>query len=148
MSQSISSMLMNGKRYMQTWPMQKELYPLFPECRVIAATQFSLKVIPPLAVISAMLLLNTYGIEYLPQAIAVAAFFVSLPVQGLIWLGHRSNQRLPPAVRSWYQQIHHKMQVQGCALQQPATRPKYMELAYLLKTAFDELDKVFTRQWF
>lgn len=148
MAQSITSMLKDGQQYMQTWPMQKQLYPLFPECRVIAATQFSLKVMPPLAVLSALLLIKTYGFDYIPQAIAISAFFLSLPMQGLMWLGHRSNQVLPPAIRHWYQQIHHKMQLQGCALQATKAKPKYRELGRLLKTAFDELDKVFTRQWF
>jgi uncharacterized membrane protein YfbV (UPF0208 family) len=40
------------------------------------------------------------------------------------------------------------MQVQGCALQNPQGKPKYMELARLLKTAFKELDKAFTKRWF
>lgn len=148
MSLSFATMIKDGQQYMQIWPMQKELYSLFPECRVIAATRFSIKLMPALAVVSAALIINTYGYTHLPQAIAIAAFFLSLPLQGLIWLGHRSNQVLPPAMRGWYQEIHYKMQMQGCALREAQTKPKYMELAKLLKTAFDELDKVFTKQWF
>lgn len=148
MAHSLGMTLKDGQAYMQTWPMQKELYALFPECRVIAATKFSLKVMPPMAVFSAMVMVNTLGYEYLPQAIAVAAFFISLPMQGLFWLGHRSNQVLPPSVRTWYLEIHQKMCSQGCQLQAAKARPKYKELANLLKTAFEELDRVFTRQWF
>lgn len=148
MPQSIFSMVRDGQQYMRVWPMKKELYALFPECRVIAATRFSLKVMPPLAILSAAILVNQFGAAYLPQAIAIAAFFVSLPMQGLIWLGYRANQTLPPGTRSWYQQIYQKMQQQGCALQASKANPRYFELARLLRTAFDELDKVFTRQWF
>ncbi len=61
---------------------------------------------------------------------------------------HRSNQNLPPALKQWYLDIHYKMQMQGCALQPPKARPDYKELAVLLKTAFDELDKAFTKRWF
>jgi uncharacterized membrane protein YfbV (UPF0208 family) len=148
MPQTLTTLLKDGQQYMQTWPIQKQLYGLFPECRVISATKLSIKAMPPLAVLTLAASYNYSSYEYLPQAIATAAFFLSLPVQGLLWLGHRSNQILPPATNSWYQDIHHKMQVQGCALQSPKARPKYKELAKLLKTAFDELDKVFTKQWF
>lgn len=148
MSLPLTTMLKDGQVYMQTWPMKKELYPLFPECRVISATRFSIKVMPALAVISAAAIINHFGPGHIPQAIAVAAFFISMPLQGMLWLGHRSNQVLPPAMQGWYKEIHYKMQVQGCALRETKANPKYMELARLLKTAFDELDRVFTKQWF
>lgn len=148
MAQPVTRIFKQGQQYMQTWPMQKELYGLFPECRVIAATRFSMNVMPPLAVLSAFLLVNHFGYDYLPQAITIAAFFLSLPLQGLAWLGHRSQQPLPPSIKSWYLDIHQKMRLQGCQLQAAKARPKYQELARLLKTAFTELDKVFTKQWF
>lgn len=148
MAQSLGMTLRDGQTYLKTWPMQKELYTLFPECRVIAATKFSIRVMPPMAVLSAMVMVNVLGYEYLPQAIAVAAFFISLPMQGLFWLGHRSNQLLPPSIRHWYLEIHQKMRLEGCNVQAVKAKPRYKELAKLLKTAFDELDRVFTRQWF
>ncbi|MFT4993232.1 MAG: uncharacterized membrane protein YfbV (UPF0208 family) [Paraglaciecola sp.] len=148
MAQTLTTLFKDGQRYMHTWPMQKQLYGLFPECRVISATKLSMKAMPPLAVLTVAVSYHYLAAEYLPQAIATAAFFISLPLQGLLWLGHRSNQVLPPATHHWYQDIYHKMQLQGCALQRPQARPKFKELASLLKTAFDELDKVFTKQWF
>jgi uncharacterized membrane protein YfbV (UPF0208 family) len=93
-------------------------------------------------------MLNTFGTDYLPQALAVGAFFLSMPMQGLLWLGKRSNQTLPPQLRHWYQEILTKMRAQGCAVQNPQHKPRYRELARLLKTAFEDLDKAFTRQWF
>lgn len=148
MSLSIATLFKDGQEYMRIWPMQRELYALFPECRVIAATKFSIKVMPPIAVVTGVAFINNYGMEFLPQAIAMAAFFLSLPLQGFLWLGHRANQNLPPALHQWYEEIHHKMQLQGCALRNVEPKPKYIELARLLKTAFDELDKVFRKQWF
>lgn len=148
MSQPITDMFRDGHNYLKTWPMQKELYSLFPECRVIAATKLSIKVMPPLAVFSTATIINFYGYELAPQAIAIGAFFISLPLQGLMWLGHRSNQTLPPNLRVWYQEIHHKMQVSGCNVSSLKAKPKYMELASLLKMAFSELDRVFTQKWF
>lgn len=148
MAQTIGTMLKDGQQYMLLWPSQKQLTTLFPENRVIAATKLSIKVMPPLAVLSVAAMVNFQGAEQLPQALAVGAFFLTLPMQGLLWLGHRANQLLPPSLSSWYFEIHQNMQQQGCALQSPKAKPKYMELAGLLKTAFDELDKAFTKRWF
>lgn len=148
MAQSMVTMLKDGQDYMNTWPVKKELYSLFPECRIVSATRFAIKFMPPAAVLACAGLLNTFGSEYLPQALTIGAFFLSLPLQGILWLGHRSNQHLSPQLRHWYLDIHSKMRAQGCAVQSVKSRPKYMELAKLLKTAFDDLDKVFTQQWF
>jgi uncharacterized membrane protein YfbV (UPF0208 family) len=141
-------MLKDGQQYMQTWPVQPQLFAMFPECRVISATKFSIKVMPALAVITLAILINLQGLEKLPQNLALGAFFLSLPMQGLVWLGHRANQTLPPSLNSWYLDIHQKMQLQGCALQSPKAKPQYKELARLLKTAFDDLDKASTKRWF
>ena len=148
MAQTFGTMVRDGQHYMKLWPRQKQLYSLLPDGRIVVATEFAVKVMPPLALVAGASLINVHGASYAPQAIAIAAFFLSIPLQGLLWLGHRSNQTLPPAMRSWYREIHSKMREQGCQLQSAKARPKYRELASLLKTAFDELDKVFTRQWF
>lgn len=146
--QSLGAMVRDGQDYMKTWPVKKELYALFPDCRVVAATKFAIKFMPPAAVVACALMINNFGASYIPQAIAVAAFFLSLPLQGLIWLGHRSNQVLPPQLRHWYKEIHAKMAAEGCKVQAMKAKPEYRELAMLLKMAFEELDRVFTRKWF
>jgi uncharacterized membrane protein YfbV (UPF0208 family) len=148
MSQSVMTLLKEGQQYMKTWPVKKELYAYFPECRVIAATKFAIKTMPPVGIISCALLLQNFGSEYLPQTIAIGAFFLSLPMQGLLWLGHRSDQYLPPQLKSWYQEIHSKMRIHGCNVASVKSKPKYRELAQLLKTAFNDLDSVFTKHWF
>lgn len=148
MSQSVLTLFRDGQHYMRTWPVKKELFPHFPECRVISATRFAIATMPPAALVSCAMLLNTLGMEYLPQTIAIGAFFLSLPLQGLLWLGHRANQTLPPALKNWYMEIHARMQQEGCKVQQRTSQPKYQELAALLKAAFDQLDRVFTRSWF
>lgn len=148
MAASFVNVVRDGQSYMKVWPMQRQLFSLFPDGQIILATQLGIKVMPAFAVIAAAVLINTNGPEFIPQAITVAAFFLSLPLQGLLWLGFRSNKRLPPAVKGWYREIHQKMREQGCQLQAVKSQPRYRELASLLKTAFDELDKVFTKQWF
>lgn len=148
MSESVVTMLKDGQHYMKTWPVKKELYAYFPECRIVAATRFGIKTMPPVTIVSCALLLQNMGNDYIPQTITIAAFFLSLPIQGLLWLGHRSNQTLPPQLKQWYQEIHSKMRSQGCAVANVTAKPKYKELASLLKTAFNDLDRVFTQKWF
>lgn len=148
MSLSVATMLKDGQSYMKTWPMEKPLYALFPECRVVALTRLLIKVAPPLAVVSCAVLIQQLGTAHIPQAVTVAAFFLSLPLQGLMWLGFRANQQLPPALKAWYIDIHSKMTAHGCRLKALTPKPRYKELAAMLKTAFDELDRVFTKSWF
>lgn len=148
MSFIVPQIIQDGQEYMKTWPMKKQLYSLFPECRVIAATQFGIKVMPAIAVISAALQINFLGMNHLSQAIAMGIFFLSLPIQGLLWLGHRSQQTLPPSIESWYRELHGNMQKEGCALESLKPQPKFKQLALLLKTAMSEMDKAFTKNIF
>ncbi|MCC2615408.1 DUF412 domain-containing protein [Aestuariibacter halophilus] len=150
MSMSVTTLLKSGQQYMRTWPMQKELYSLFPECKVIKATRFANMVMPPAAVVCSMLLYQANGADAIPQILTVMAVFLSIPLQGVLWLGHRANQALPPSMRRWYFEVQQKMRSEGCFVGHSGSDSKlrYMELARLLKTAFDELDRVFTRQWF
>ncbi|WP_420932978.1 terminus macrodomain insulation protein YfbV [Alteromonas sp. A081] len=148
MSQPVKTMLQDGQQYMKTWPMRKELYGFFPECRVVAATKFAIKTMPPATMVICLLLLQNLGTQFIPQTIAMGMFFLSLPIQGLLWLGHRSDQYLPPQLNSWYQEIHSSMRSQGCKVASVNSKPKYKELAQLLRTAFKDLDNAFTENWF
>ncbi|MDT0594020.1 terminus macrodomain insulation protein YfbV [Glaciecola petra] len=144
----LPSYLKNGQEYMRIWPMQKQLYALFPECRIITATKLAIKIMPPLAILIVAMQIQVLGKGALPQAIAMGAFFVSMPLQGMLWLGHRSEQELPPHILSWYKEIHAKMRAEGCELRRITQKPKFKELAILLRTAFKELDKAFTKHLF
>lgn len=148
MINQISTYLKSGQEYMRIWPMQKQLYALFPECRIIAATKFGIKIMPAIAVFVVTIQIQYLGKEALAQALTMGLFFFSLPIQGLLWLGHRSEQELPPQINGWYKDIYAKMQVQGCQLQRQSEKPKFKELAVLLRTAFKELDKAFTKNLF
>ena len=143
-----SNILRKGKVYMDLWPMNRALYSLFPECRIVSATKFGIQVMPAIAVLTVALQIHYLGLEYLPQSLAIGVFFFSLPIQGLIWLGNRSKEPLPPAVKQWYLDIYEKMQAQGCALEKISKKPTYTELARLLNTAFKQLDKAFTNDLF
>ncbi|WP_218354896.1 terminus macrodomain insulation protein YfbV [Alteromonas lipotrueiana] len=148
MAQSMVTMFRQGHKYLNTWPNKKQLYAYFPECKVIAATRLAIRSMPPLAVVSCALLLDTFGTSYLPQAIAIGAFFLSLPLQGLLWLGQRADQPLPASLKNWYFEIYSKLQEEGCEVQVRKSEPKYQELAMILKAAFEQLDQGLTRSFF
>ncbi len=148
MFKRVTELFKSGQEYMRIWPMQKQLYALFPECRIIAATKFGIQIMPAVAVLVMFVQIQALGSDVIPQAITMGLFFISLPIQGLLWLGFRAEQDLPPQILSWYKEIHAKMQSHGCQLQRISKKPKFKELAILLRTAFKELDKAFTKNLF
>ncbi len=140
--------LRSGRDYSRVWPSQPELNSLFPENRIIRLTSMGFRYLPLLAVLTAMLQYRLLGADFLPQILAMMLFLISLPFQGWYWLGVRANTPLPPGLASWYQDIRTSMQTQGLEVA-PAKQPNcYLDLAQLLKQAYQQLDKAFFRQWF
>lgn len=132
---------------MMEWPLRKELAPIFPENRVIRATQFAIKVMPAIAVMSVLMQMVFHNYSGLPQAMILALFSLSLPLQGLWWLGKRRETQLPPALAGWYRELHEKIIQEGGALNPVKARPRYKELAQTLNRAFKQLDKSALERW-
>lgn len=86
--------LRSGQKYMDSWPMRKELNLLFPEQRIIKATRFGIKVMPAIAAISVLTQMVFSNLQAMPQAVIIALFAISLPLQGVWWLGNRANTQL------------------------------------------------------
>ncbi len=140
--------LKDGQHYMEIWPVRKELNAVFPEQRIIKATRFGIKVMPAVAAISVLTQMAFNNYNALPQSIIIALFAISLPLQGIWWLGTRSNTSLPPSLASWYRELHHKIVESGCALEPVKAKPRYKELAFILNRAFRQLDKSALDRWF
>ncbi|PSW83270.1 hypothetical protein CTN03_02215 [Photobacterium angustum] len=138
----------DGQHYMSTWPMRKELAAVFPEHRYIKATKFATKVMPAVAAISILtqMVFNNYA--GMPQAVAIALLALSMPLQGLWWLGKRSQTVLPPSLAKWYSEIHQKIVSEGYAMQPKKSQPRYQELADVLSRAFKQLDRSALERWF
>lgn len=134
-------LLQCGQYYMKTWPVEKRLAPLFPENRVVRATQFAIRGMPPLAVFTLTWQIALGG--QLGPAVATALFACSLPLQALWWLGRRSVTPLPPSLLAWCQDIRHKLQEAGVALAPIEGQATYQTLAEVLKRACQQLDKTF-----
>jgi uncharacterized protein len=148
MQRSLISQVQLGNLYAKEWPMRKELAPMFSENRIIKATYFSLKVMPILAILTLLLQTNIIGISYLPQSIAMALLLLSLPFQGLLWLGKRADTKLTPALNAWYQELYQKMSENGCECASYSSKPNYRQLGLLLKDMFSKMDKTFTKEQF
>lgn len=140
--------LKDGQNYMEIWPVRKELSAIFPEQRIIKATRFGIKVMPAVAAISVLTQMAFNNHHALPQSIVVALFAISLPLQGIWWLGARANTKLPPSLASWYRELHQKIVETGFALEPVKARPRYKELAIILNRAFRQLDKSSLERWF
>ncbi|EEX92715.1 hypothetical protein VIOR3934_17598 [Vibrio orientalis CIP 102891 = ATCC 33934] len=140
--------LRDGQKYMDIWPMRKELNMLFPEQRIIKATRFGVKVMPAIAAISVLTQMAFNNYQSMPQAVIIALFAISMPIQGMWWLGNRANTQLPPALAGWYREIYQKIAESGFALEPMKSRPRYKELAKILNRAFHQLDKSALERWF
>lgn len=140
MSIQVLKTLGDGRRYMKTWPMVRQLSLFFPEYRVIRATQIALPVMPLLALLAAVSQLQVHGWAFLPQAITIALFFISLPVQGLLWLGWRARHPLPLSLFEWCDQLTQKLTSAGIACRPLGPKACYLDMAIILKAAFEQLD--------
>lgn len=144
----ILSACQSGQKYMHEWPMRKELTALFPENRIITVTQFAIKVMPAVAVISILLQMAFNNYAGIPQAMIISLFALSLPLQGLWWLGKRRETLLPPSLAVWYKELHEKLASEGNAVKPIKAQPRYKELAQTLQGAFKKLDKSVLERWF
>ena len=126
---------------MSTWPADKRLAPVFPENRVVTATRFAIRFMPPLAVFTLTWQIALGG--QLGPAIATALFACSLPMQGLWWLGKRAGTPLPPALLQWFNEVRSKLEEAGQAIAPVEGKPTYQALADVLKRAFRQLDRTF-----
>lgn len=135
------SLFRRGQHYAKTWPREKRLALVFVENRVIRATRYAINVTPPIAVFTLSWQIMFGG--QLAPAITTALFALSLPLQGLWWLGKRSVTPLPPVVLNWFYDIRAKLQEAGLVLAPVEGSPDYQALADTLKRACKQLDKTF-----
>ncbi|MCC5851316.1 MAG: DUF412 family protein [Alkalimonas sp.] len=147
MQSSLRSVIQAGIAYSKVWPQQSDLNSIFPENRIIALTQWAQKIAPPFVVLNAVLLVSWHGGTQLPLVIAMSLLLLSMPLHGWYWLGVRSQKKLPPPTRHWYQQIQQQMQQHGVATALPQKQALcYHDLGRLLQQAYRQLDRTFIRE--
>lgn len=96
-----------GQRYMKLCPVDKQLIHSFPELKIINYIKTANKYLPPITI---GLLLWQY---FMPAQIAVTIitilFTLSMPLQGIFWLGKRALSPLPLNLIDCYNQLKIKL---------------------------------------
>ncbi|ARD22923.1 terminus macrodomain insulation protein YfbV [Shewanella japonica] len=146
MNVNVFKIIGDGRRYMKTWPMVRQLGFYFPEYRVVRATHLGILLMPLFAILAACSQVYVNGWAFLPQAIALMLFFISLPIQGLLWLGWRARHPLPITLFDWTNQSTVKMSSMGISCQPLGAKACYLDMALILKMAFERLDKSYWEQ--
>lgn len=142
------SIISEGFRYGKTWPAQPELNAIFPENKVIFLTKQAARVLPLLALVTAVVQFKLLGAEFLGQILAMMLLLISMPFQGWYWLGIRANSALPPSLINWGNEIRQQIQKHGRVDSLPGVPKNYSDLARLLQQAYQQLDKTVMRRWF
>ncbi|MCP1340196.1 DUF412 domain-containing protein [Idiomarina sp. M1R2S28] len=139
MSRSFFAVLRDGKRYADKWP-HHSVVAAMAESRIIPITRKAISWTPGIAVLNAALTWQFMPQEQLAPGLMLSLIMLSLPLQGLYWLGWRSRQQLKPMLRSWYKELRDKLRKQGVECQPQGEKgPEYMDLAIILRKALETL---------
>jgi uncharacterized membrane protein YfbV (UPF0208 family) len=125
-----------GDFYLKNWPKQKTLNCLFVDSKVVFYTRLAITVIPFFSIL--IIGLNVLLPSFLdwPATVTLVLFLMGLPVQGLYWLGKRAGSFLPNQLLPWYLAIEKTLNKDVTKEGIMAKRPRYLDLALLLKSAF------------
>ena len=106
----MNEMLKAGLRYLQTYPNQKKLSLFMPDYRLIRLVKFANRFMPAFACFAILwqYFFNDASQSVLINAIITALFALSIPFQGLFWLGRRANSPLPLHFLDWYETLRQK----------------------------------------
>ncbi|KAE9533650.1 terminus macrodomain insulation protein YfbV [Ursidibacter arcticus] len=137
-----------GQDYLNTFPNQKKLNLFMPDYRLIRLVKFASKVMPAFACFA---IIWQYFFADPEQSITAnatltALFALSIPFQGLYWLGRRAKSPLPLSLLEWYETLRQKLISEQHKIADQAV-PSYQDFANLLQLAektwgqsyFDEL---------
>lgn len=142
------STLQAGQRYLNTFPNQKKLGLFMPDYRLIRLVKFASRFMPAFACFALIWQYFFYDPEQsvLANALITALFALSIPFQGLFWLGRRAKSPLPLSLLPWYEELRQKLISERHNIADQ-TVPSYQDFANLLQLAektwgqsyFDEL---------
>ena len=140
--------LQAGQHYLSTYPNQKKLNLFMLDYRLIRLVKFASKVMPAFACFA---IIWQYCFTDPEQSITAnatltALFALSIPFQGLYWLGRRAKSPLPLSLLEWYENLRQKLIHEQHKIADQAV-PSYQDFANLLQLAektwgqayFDEL---------
>lgn len=140
--------LQAGQRYLNTLPNQKKLGLFMIDYRLIRLVKFSVRFMPAFACFAILwqYFFSDPTQSVLVNSIITGLFAVSIPFQGLYWLGKRAKSPLPLSLLKWYEELRQKLISEQINVD-TQTMPSYQDFANLLQLAektwgnkyFDEL---------
>lgn len=140
--------LQAGQRYLTTYPNQKKLSLFMPDYRLIRLIKLASRTMPAFACFAIIWQYFFHDPEQsiLANAAMTALFALSIPFQGLFWLGRRAKSPLPLSLLEWYETLRQKLISEQHRIADQAV-PSYQDFANLLQLAektwgnryFDEL---------
>lgn len=125
-----------GDKYLKSWPKQRVLNCLFIDSKITYYTRVSVSIMP--AFLAFIVLLTVQFPDYFnwPVTMTFIFFILGLPIQGLYWLGKRSQTLLPQQLLPWYIEIQNKTHGSRNKPSVISQQPSYQDLALLLRNAF------------
>lgn len=143
-------MLFNaGQRYLNTLPNQKKLANFMPDYHIIRLVKFSSKAMPAFACFAIVwqYFFTDPTQSILANSVLTAIFAISIPFQGLYWLGKRARSPLSLSLFQWYETLRQKLITAQVKIEDEQAVPSFQDFANLLKLAeetwgneyFDEL---------
>ncbi|OCG21422.1 MULTISPECIES: terminus macrodomain insulation protein YfbV [unclassified Gilliamella] len=96
-----------GQRYIKLCPIDKQLAHSFPELKIINYIKTATKYLPP--IIIGLLLWQYYMSAQIAVTVITILFTLSMPLQGIFWLGKRALSPLPLNLIDCYNQLKIKL---------------------------------------
>lgn len=130
-------LLKDGQEYMQICPKDVHFKEAFPEINVIQLTRLGIRFTPPFAIL--LFVWQYYMDAPLIASIVTILFALSLPIQGILWLGKRAHLPLPLTLLAWFNELKQKLIENRIIGEKASLRPTYMELVKLLRLCQNQL---------
>ncbi len=142
----------NGIAYMESWPDDQLLGPVFPESRVKYVMKVGRYVLPPFIV---LIIFWAFvrggglhpGIDFMfalknnwHVTLLCVLFLLCMPLQGYYWFGRRSQQKLNPKLKLFYTETCTSLR------KQPADDPVMADLARVMREGIKVLGRDFLRK--
>lgn len=134
---NLIGLLKDGQQYMQLCPQDARFKATFPEINIIQLTRLGIRFAPPLAVL--LFIWQYYMDASLVVSIVTILFALSLPVQGMLWLGKRARMPLPLTLLAWFNELKQQLIKNRILGEKAALPPTYMELMKLVRLCQKQL---------
>lgn len=148
---NIIEILKEGRHYMERWPEEPLLNPVFPECRAKKLMSLAKRVIPPfmVLVIGWTLYLGGYfkGIPLyyaltanLSVTVCSMCVLIMIPLQGYYWFYRRSKTQINDRLKKFYQELCSQLD------REASFNPTFLDFENVLIDALKKLDHEFLKK--